>query len=64
MSSSEKGKLHFLVTSSALGTTSSAGICFSDFWYPELPAVCPQLVFLPSRGLAEAASFELHLTTA
>lgn len=37
MSSSQKGKLHFLVTSRVLGTTSLAGICFSDIWYPELP---------------------------
>lgn len=39
MSSSQKGKLHFLVTSRVLGTTSLAGICFSDIWYPELPFV-------------------------
>lgn len=39
MSSSQKGKLHFLVTSRVLGTASLAGICFFDIWYPELPFV-------------------------
>lgn len=39
MSSSQKGKLHFLVTSGVLGTASLAGTCFSDIWYPELPFV-------------------------
>lgn len=34
MSSSQKGKLHFLETGSALGTTSQAGICASDIWTP------------------------------
>lgn len=34
MSSSQKGKLHFLVTGSALGTKSQAGICSSDVWTP------------------------------
>lgn len=37
MSSSQKGKLHFLVTGSALGTTSQAGICASGIWNPRSP---------------------------
>lgn len=37
MSSSQKGKLHFLVTGCALGTTSLVGICFSDTWSARFP---------------------------
>lgn len=51
MSSSQKGKLHFLVTGSALGTTSQAGTCASILAPPLSPFSGHPILHFPMSGL-------------